>query len=146
MIRLSIVREENTYLLPHSKVQASLEASKIFRTIFEHEAPEREVKEYVFALYLNNNNEVVDHKCLSVGGYSASVVDTREVFATALLCRASGVILCHNHPSNQLKASVADRQLTRELSEAGKIMKVTLLDHIILTDASYYSFSDEGDL
>ncbi len=68
------------------------------------------------------------------------------VFATALKCLATSMIIAHNHPSGTLIPSQADLNLTKKIAEAGKLLDIALLDHIILTEGSYYSFRDEGDL
>ena len=89
------------------------------------------------------------HACLgisnvSTGGVSACFVDPKIVFATVLKARASSVILAHNHPSGNLKPSQADIDLTKRLKEGGALLDVSVLDHLIVTPFSYYSFADDG--
>lgn len=82
---------------------------------------------------------------LSTGGVSGTVADPKLVFVAALKVNASNIILCHNHPSGNLKPSKADEQLTLKLKEAGKNLNLPVIDHIIITaDSGYYSFADEG--
>lgn len=89
------------------------------------------------------------HHCLGVseiatGGITGCVVDPRIVFATALKTRASGLILAHNHPSGNLKPSEADIALTRKLMQGGKLLEISVLDHLIVTPHKYCSFADDG--
>lgn len=102
--------------------------------------------EEFWIVYLNNSNKVI-HKCqLSKGGITGTVVDVRLVFKTAIEYHATGIILCHNHPSGTLIASEADKQITRKLKLAGESLDIKILDHLIITEHHYFSFSDEGIL
>jgi len=100
--------------------------------------------EEFWVLYLNNSNKVIYKSQISKGGITGTVVDTRLVFKTALEHHATSVILTHNHPSGKLLASDADKQITNKLQEAGKHLDILVLDHIIITEKSYFSFADEG--
>ena len=95
-------------------------------------------------IYLNRGNLVVKEELISKGGISGTVVDARLVFRSALDCLASSVVLCHNHPSGNLRPSDADISLTKKLREGGKMLEVQVLDHLILAGNSYFSFADEG--
>lgn len=97
-------------------------------------------------LLLNNSNKVLGVYPVSSGGITGTVVDVRIIFATALKANATAIILMHNHPSGKLVASAADKQITKKIKEAGKILDITLLDHLIITPENYYSFADEGAL
>ena len=103
-----------------------------------------EIREEFNILLLNRANHVLGWFNVSVGGTSATVIDPKLIFSVALKCNASGVILAHNHPSGNLNPSDADLNLTTKLKEGGKILEIKILDHIILTSESYYSFADEG--
>lgn len=81
---------------------------------------------------------------VSSGGISGTVVDLRLIFAAALKANAVSLIMIHNHPSGQIKPSEADKQITRKVKEAGRILDIALLDHLIITPDIYYSFADEG--
>lgn len=94
-------------------------------------------------LLMNRCNRVLGIVNLSMGGVSGTVVDTKVMFATALKANASAIILAHNHPSESLKPSDADIKLTRRLVECGKLLDINVLDHLIVTRSSYYSFADE---
>ncbi|MBS7255382.1 RadC family protein [Flavobacterium branchiicola] len=100
--------------------------------------------EEFWVLFLNNSNKVVSKSQLSKGGIAGTVVDVRLIFKLALEKSATGLILCHNHPSGELKPSEADKQITRKIREAGNKLDVKVLDHLIITETKYYSFVDEG--
>lgn len=132
------------------KSEENLELSKITSSkgVFEIMQPiigELQHEEF-WVLYLNNSNKVIYKIQISKGGITGTVVDTRIIYKTALEHNATSLILCHNHPSGTLQASDADKQITRKLKEAGKQLDISVLDHIIVTETSYFSFADEGIL
>ena len=100
--------------------------------------------EQFWVLYLNNANKVLAKLNLSKGGITATLVDVRLLLKRALELNSTGLILCHNHPSGTLRASEADCKLTEKVKVSAKLMDIQLLDHIIVTDQSYFSFADEG--
>lgn len=100
--------------------------------------------EEFWLLLLNRANEVIRPVQVSQGGVSGTVADPKIIFKLAIECLASAIILVHNHPSGNLKPSEADKDLTRRLASAGKLLEIPILDHLIFTDASYLSFADEG--
>lgn len=100
--------------------------------------------EEFWAIFLNNSNKVIYTSQLTQGGISQSIVDVRILFKTALEHFSTGVIIAHNHPSGSLKPSKEDINITQKVKEAGKVLSVQLLDHIIVTQHSYFSFSDAG--
>ena len=100
--------------------------------------------EEFWLLMLNKANEVVAREKLSAGGMAGTVADVKLAFKLALDARASAIIAVHNHPSGNLKPSEADISLTKKLKEAGKILDLPLLDHLIVSERGYYSFADEG--
>jgi DNA repair protein RadC len=89
---------------------------------------------------------VISKSQLSKGGITGTLVDVRLVYKTALETGATGLILCHNHPSGTLKPSDADRQITKKLKLAGESLDIKVLDHLIVTENHYFSFTDEGIL
>lgn len=103
-----------------------------------------EMVEHFYILLLNARNEVMKHVHISTGGVSGTVVDAKMVFKHALEHLATSIILVHNHPSGNTKPSEQDRRLTTKLKNAGDMMDITVLDHVIFTDIAYFSFSDEG--
>ncbi len=101
--------------------------------------------EEFMVLLLNRANRVLGCLKLSRGGLTGTVVDLRILYGTALKAMASGIIIAHNHPSGNLKPSDADRELTSQIKQAGKLLDINLLDHLILgTEGDYVSFADEG--
>ena len=101
--------------------------------------------EEFMVLLLNRANRVMGCLKLSKGGLTGTVVDLRILFGTALKAMASSIIIAHNHPSNNLVPSQEDRDLTRKIKDAGKLLDIQLLDHLILgTDDNYISFANEG--
>jgi len=100
--------------------------------------------EEFWVLFLNNSNVVLSKQCLSKGGLTGTLVDTRLVFKPALSQLATGIILCHNHPSGTLNPSESDKKLTQKIKEAGQTLDIKVLDHLIITEKAYFSFADEG--
>jgi DNA repair protein RadC len=97
-------------------------------------------------LLLNRRNRVLGIVHISTGGYSGTVADTKVIFTAALKACASGIILCHNHPSGELDPSNEDLIMTRRLKEAGKLLDLNILDHLVISQYGYYSFGDDGIL
>lgn len=98
-------------------------------------------------LILNRSNAVLGILSVSKGGISGTVTDVRIIFQAALKANASGMIICHNHPSGNASPSESDRRITQKIKEAGSIMDIQLLDHIIIQPIEgYYSFADDGIL
>ena len=100
--------------------------------------------EEFWVVLLNRSNTVIEKVLVSSGGVSGTVADPKIIFKAALDKLASGVLLVHNHPSGNLKPSHQDIQLTKKLVESGRVLEIPVLDHVIFTDESYYSFADEG--
>lgn len=100
--------------------------------------------EEFWILLLNRANRIISKEQISKGGTAGTVVDAKIVFRIALEKQASSMILCHNHPSGNLRASQADLALTKKLVEAGKQLDIMVLDHLIVTQSGYLSFADEG--
>ena len=97
-------------------------------------------------LLLNQSARIIDSVRIGMGGLTETVVDVRLILREALLKRATSLILCHNHPSGNLRPSTHDDHLTRQVKEAALLLNIALLDHIIFTDEGYYSYADEGKL
>ena len=100
--------------------------------------------EEFWAVFLNQNNRILGKSKLSSGGINQSVVDVRILFKTALEHFATGLAIAHNHPSGNLKPSQDDLKITKQIAEAGKILNIQLLDHLIISQNSYFSFADEN--
>lgn len=121
----------------------SQDAYKIF---LDNWSDQIEFVEECYALYLNGGNRVVGIYHVSKGGHSRTIIDPKIVFTAALKCRARALILAHNHPSGRSFPSEADKALTKKIVDGGKLLDITVLDHIIVTPYGYYSFSDEGGM
>ncbi|MDG5801020.1 DNA repair protein RadC [Marinilabiliaceae bacterium ANBcel2] len=102
--------------------------------------------EEFWTLMLNRANKVIGRYNVSKGGINGTVIDVRLIMKRAVEQRASSVIISHNHPSGNLNPSSQDINITKKIKEAGKIMDIPLLDHLIITENGYFSFADEGVL
>jgi len=106
------------------------------------------IKDYgheVFAVvFLNQANRVNHFEIISKGGITGTVADPRVILKKALDAEATSIILCHNHPSGNLKPSRADEELTAKIKEAARYLDIKVMDHLIVSEQGYYSFSDEG--
>ena len=102
--------------------------------------------EEFWIIYLNNSNKIIEQLQLSKGGITGTLVDVRITLRKALEVGATSIILAHNHPSGTLKPSEADTQLTQKLKTAAQSLDIKVLDHLIVTEKSYFSFADEGVL
>lgn len=100
--------------------------------------------EQFWAIFLNQNNRILGKVQLSSGGINQSVVDVRILFKNALEHFATGIVVAHNHPSGNLKPSQEDLKITKQITEAGKLLNIQLLDHVIISQNSYFSFADES--
>ena len=100
--------------------------------------------EHFRVMYLNRANRILQEEQVSAGGISGTVADPRVIVKKAILLNCSSAILCHNHPSGNLKPSAQDIGLTKKLKEGFALFDILLLDHLIFTDNGYYSFADEG--
>ena len=103
-------------------------------------------REHCIALYLNTAHEVVCYSLIATGTADAATVSPREIFQRALAAGAVALIFAHNHPSGQVKPSTEDIRITELIQEAGKLLGVKLLDHLIVSDDTFYSFQDNGRL
>ena len=100
--------------------------------------------EEFWILFLNRSNRVINRMKLSQGGISGTVTDVRLIMKKAIENLASGIIVCHNHPSGNLSPSESDTRITQKIKEAGSLMDIQLLDHLIICEKDYYSFADNG--
>lgn len=97
-------------------------------------------------LLLNRANRVLAFFNVSKGGHTGTVVDAKVVFTAALKLKSTSIIISHNHPSGRLVPSKADLELTKKLVAGGKLLDISVLDHLIVTPYGYYSFADEGKI
>ena len=121
------------------------------RTLFNYMAPllaDLDHEEF-WAIFLSTRGKVLGRQRISLGGQTHTQVDPRILFRNALECKAVSLMVAHNHPSGTIRASHEDKQLTRRLSEAGSLLEIKLLEHIIIGinpsgQADYFSFHDNG--
>jgi len=127
------------------KVNSSQSSAEIFKAItnFENNI---EFKELFYCMYLNRANKVLSVMKCSEGGTCGTVVDIKHIIQSAILQNAQALIVCHNHPSGNLRPSNEDILITKQIKDAAKYFNISVLDHLIITDESYYSFKDEGNI
>ncbi len=116
-------------------------AQNVYTLLHEYSTKE---KEHFLLITLDGSSHVIEQRVIHIGTLNQSLVHPREVFRPAIHDNAAGVIIAHNHPSGTLEASRADIQITQRLKEVAKLVGIELLDHVILAESGYYSFSDEG--
>lgn len=134
-------RRQAVAALEKPLVKSSADVASYFQALLKDHRHE------VFAvLFLNRANKINHHEIVSEGGITGTVADPRIIIRKALEQDAVGLILCHNHPSGSLKPSRADEELTSKIKNAAQYFDIRVLDHIIVSDAGYYSFADEGIL
>jgi DNA repair protein RadC len=126
-----------------SQDKVKITSSNVAYQIFQKRLSDLPHEEF-WILGLNRANQVIKEECLSKGGISGTVVDVRLICKFAIENSASGIIVAHNHPSGQIVPSEHDKSITKKLKEALKMFDISLLDHVIIGDQKYLSFSDEG--
>jgi DNA repair protein RadC len=132
-------RRVDTEVESKPKIATSIDAFKLLNSKLS-DLPHEEF----WILLLNRAHSVIKMLCISKGGISGTVVDARLILKPAIEHLASSIILCHNHPSGQLKPSEQDISLTKKLKESARLMEISILDHLIIGDQKYLSFADEG--
>lgn len=144
----SMVAEVKVSLYPKGSIKnrptvtKSSDAEEFFRAGWE----DMNYCESFKAMMLNRANKVIGIREISKGGIVATVVDLRMIFQAALGVNATSIIVAHNHPSGNLTPSDADIRLTRRIKDAGIMLDIQLLDHLILSEDGYHSFADNGEL
>lgn len=132
--------------ISNKRIQGSKDVYDLCIEIFGFNSAQFKLKEYFYILLLDRANHVLGFHKLSEGGISGTVADLRIAFGMALKCIATSMILCHNHPSGNVKPSRQDEVLTKRFIDAGKLLDIHVLDHLIISTNSYYSFADECTL
>lgn len=140
--RYKIVPEKEVAGIEKIKITSSETAANYVRKFFYEDI---EVYESFFILMLNKSNKTIGWAKISQGGIDATIVDTILVAKFCIDKLAKGVILCHNHPSGELRPSDADIKVTKQINNGLALLGIKVLDHIILTAESYYSMFDNGD-
>lgn len=132
-------RKASSIAEERSQIKSSKDVSDVFQPLLsdlEHEE--------FWVLFLNRSNKVLGKMKLSQGGISGTVTDVRIILKRSLEYLASGIIVCHNHPSGNLNPSESDTKITQKIKEAGNLLDIQLLDHIIVSEKDHYSFADNG--
>ncbi|PKO18701.1 DNA repair protein RadC [candidate division BRC1 bacterium HGW-BRC1-1] len=140
VVSLRLVREKSSSYA-EKQITDSRATYNLFRSLVE----DRD-REHLWLICLDTKNRVNCLAEIAIGSLNAAIVHPREVFKTALLANAATVIVLHNHPSGDCAPSHEDRTITKRLVEAGKLLGVPMLDHIIIGNGRFYSFADEGGL
>ena len=134
-------RRKISDIINKQKITSSKDTFDIFQPILG-DLPHEEF----WILLLNRANKIIDKHRISQGGTSGTVIDIRIILKEAIEKLASSLIISHNHPSGNVLPSQQDKEITKKLKDAAALMDITLLDHLIVTDSSYFSFCDEGIL
>jgi len=134
-------RRNQTEIIQKPKITSSKDVFNLFHPILG-DLPHEEF----WILILNRSNHVVDKIRISQGGISGTVIDARLILKNAIEKFASGIILCHNHPSGNAEPSEPDKKITQKIQNGANFMEINVLDHIIIADKHFYSFADEGIL
>ncbi|MCK4465255.1 MAG: DNA repair protein RadC [Bacteroidales bacterium] len=134
-------RRKRADIMEKKKISGSKDVFEFFQPVLA-DLPYEEF----WILLLNRSNKIIEKFKISQGGISGTVIDVRMILKNAIEKLASSIILCHNHPSGNLQPSEADKKITTKLKDAARIMDMQVLDHLIITDSSFYSFADEGIL
>lgn len=138
-LELGIRRNAAGRLKP--RVTRSEDIAHFLRATLEHRQ-----KEVFAVVYLNRNNTITHLEIISEGGLTGTVADPRVILKKALEHNATGLILCHNHPSGNRRPSKADEAITQKIKQAANLLDMMVMDHIIVSNEGYFSFADEGML
>lgn len=136
---ISAIELSKRYLIKQNKKISS--ASDVYEELKEYKDKKQE---YFCAIYLDGANHIYDSRVISMGTLNRSLVHPREVFAPAVENRCASIIVAHNHPSGICEASSEDIAVTHRLKEAGELLGIELLDHVIFTKDSFLSLRDDG--
>ena len=133
--------KEKSVTYPKRRISSPRDAADILREFFDNQD-----REQCVAIYLNSKNEPNAIHVVSVGTLNSSIVHPREVFKAAVISNSASLIVAHNHPSSDLEPSKEDIEITKRLSEAGKLLGISLLDHLIISDGNFLSLKERGNL
>ena len=140
IIHLEMVREERS-LYGMKQFKNAGEAVETVRPLFY-----RNDREMVVVVSVDAKSVPIAAEIVAVGGIDSCMIDIRNLFKHAIICNASSIICFHNHPSGVPEPSEDDRAITRRISEAGKLLGIPLLDHIIVGDGIYYSLEEHKEI
>ena len=141
-LKLRVDRKETT--IPATLITSSQKSYEIFKAIFNYDDNDLNSYECFYVLLLNQGQKVVGVQKISEGAVNCTVVAPAKIAQCALLSHSNSVVLCHNHPSGNLRPSSADIELTEKAKKGLLLLDILVLDHIIISEKGYYSFADEG--
>jgi len=137
---LELGRRKNlSEAMENPRIKSSEDAANIFRPLISDLTHEE-----FHILFLNRSNRIISKVKISQGGINGTVTDVRLIMKKAIQFLASGIIVAHNHPSGNLNPSESDSKITQKIKDAGNLMDIQLLDHLIISEKDYYSFADNG--
>jgi DNA repair protein RadC len=139
MYELKLVRERRADYGARRKIQTSRDVFEVFRAHFASKD-----REEFLVVPLDGKNQVLGFHVVSVGTLTASLVHPREVFKAVILANAAAIIVVHGHPSGNPEPSAEDRAITGRLKQAGELLGIQLLDHVVIGEGRYVSFADDG--
>ena len=138
--RICLVRE-GSHPSEVKSINSPADAYSLLRTYLDLDGSDRE---HFVTVLVDTKNKVIGINTVSVGALNTTIVHPREVFKPAILCNAASVLLAHNHPSGDATPSEDDKAVTQRLRDAGAILGITVLDHVIIGDDGYFSFKAQG--
>ena len=141
---VSYVKNPNLNIEDFKVVNNSRLMNVVFKQIWNQN--DLTIRESFYAIFFNPKLDVVGYRKIGDGSVDAVMVDMRIIFSSALLANATHIAVAHNHPSGSLKPSSADLNLTQQIISASKVLNISFLDHLIITEDDYYSFRDEGNI
>lgn len=142
VVKMQLVKESR--VLFDAKVSSPAVVAKMIKQMTDGSD-----RELVYVVSVDSKNKPIATELISMGGVNSSIVDIGNIFKHALLANATGVIIAHNHPSGDVTPSVEDIRITKRIEEAGKLLSLPLLDHVVVGDIEtdvYYSFLENGRL
>ena len=142
---ITVLYERKSIELERNKIKCSQDVIGLLKEVYKKN--KISCQEEVIVLYLKSSDKLIGYQKLCSGGLTSAVIDVRLIFSTALKTLATGIIISHNHPSGNINPSKTDELITKKIVEAGKLLDINVLDHIIVNpDFEYFSFDDEGYL
>jgi len=138
---VTAVYKKTSQEINNVKIGSSKDVNDYIRSVYPVSI---DIREAMIVLYLNNSNRTLGYSIASIGGITGTLVDVRLILRDALLTQSTSLIMIHNHPSGTLKPSHSDISLTNKIKKAAELIDVKLLDHLILTEDTYFSFADDG--
>ena len=132
-------RRRASEVIKQKKISSSKDAFEFMQPVLDNKPFEE-----FWVILLSRSNKIISREMISTGSLTGSLADPRKIYKLALEKLAASLILAHNHPSGSLIPSQSDKAITSKLRDAGKLMDISVLDHIIIGDGEYFSFADEG--